>query len=153
MLLDFSGVMCQITGSCWLIIHADEPMEPKQTYPLGIMLCCERKDSAWRLLARREVQEYKRVWFNTLRGLLLMKSYRACHRISPTFPTLHLKTYPLQWHPEQGEGSEGWQGVKDIARHVLSHPSSQSERPATSDDHRVTVTPASNYCNGVVFVV
>lgn len=134
-------------------VRADELMEPKQTYPLGIIWCCKRKDYVWRLFARREVRGYKRVWCNTLRGLLQMKMYGTGHRISLTFPTLHLKTYPLQRHLVQGEGLEGWRGVKDMVRHAVSCPSSRSEHPAAADDHQVTVTLASIYCNSVFFVV
>lgn len=82
-----------------------------------------------------------------------MKMYGTGHRISFTFPTLHLQTYLLQWHPVEREGLEDWPGVKDMARHVLFHPSSRSEQSASTDDHQVTVTPASIYCSGVFFVV
>lgn len=75
-------------------------------------------------------------------------------RISVPFPALHLKTYPLQWHPVQGErgGSGGWLRVKGLAQHEQSHPSSQSEHPATAD-RQVTVTPASIYCHAVLFAL
>jgi len=66
-------------------------MEPKQAYPLGIVRFCKMKDNFWRLVARREVQGYERVWSSTLRGLLQTKVYGTGHGISLTFPTLPLK--------------------------------------------------------------
>lgn len=49
-------------------------------------------------------------------------------------------------------GSGGWLRVKGLAQHEQSHPSSQSEHPATAD-RQVTVTPASIYCHAVLFAL
>lgn len=46
----------------------------------------------------------------------------------------------------------GWLRIKGLAQLVLSPPSSQSEHPATADG-QVTVTPASIYCQAVLFAL
>lgn len=48
-------------------------------------------------------------------------------------------------------GWGGWLGVKGLAQPVLSHPSSQSEHPATAEP-QVTLT-SSIYCHSVVFAL
>lgn len=63
-------------------------------------------------------------------------------RVFCCFTSLRQQCYSLQ-----GEDSEDWRGVKDMAWCAWSTPSSQSEHPAPADNHQFTVTPASNYCN------